>query len=99
MGIDDPDGQEAFKDALKEQIKQIAAPLVAARDNTQSEAIARAVQYVQYQQQAGDDDTGTIETLEEAQFPKPSRKAPQSQINAIAQKLDDAAQNAVDNNF
>lgn len=87
--------EENFRERCAEFIVSIAAPLVAAGDETRAGAIKVAVNHLRQSREADNDPTGTLEV--ENQAPQPSRKVSDAQIREIARELMDAARDAADN--
>ena len=90
------DAEEDFREKISQEIAKNAAELVAAGDMARAEAIKAATDHQRYMQEAVSDETGTVETLKEAQRPVPSRKVSAHQVKAIAEELIDHAREAAD---
>lgn len=90
------DSEYDAKRSDAQEIAEIAASLIAAGDSSRVAAIEQAKTYMQLQKEAANDPTHTIATLDAAQMPRPSRKAPQAQINSIASELMDLAMDAAE---
>jgi hypothetical protein len=81
-------------DADVEFIASKAAELVAAGENSRTDAIKLVVQYLRDDREADGDETGTKGV--ELKFPKPSREVPIDQVRKIKSELMDAARDAAD---
>lgn len=88
------DAEEDFREEISQAIAENAAELVASGDMSRDEAIKVATKHQRYMQDAACDETGTVETLKEAQRPVPSHKVPEHQVKAIAEQLIDQAREA-----
>lgn len=87
-------GEEDFHERNAEFIAKMAAGLVAAGDETRTNAIERAADYLRQSREADGDPTGTLGT--ELDAPQPSRKVSDAQVEKIAEELLDAARDAAD---
>lgn len=88
------DGMEEFHEACAEEIATRAARLVAARDMPRDEAIQTVTEQLRQEREADGDPTGTLATM--IRDVSPSKKSPQSQIDAIKNELMDAARDAAE---
>ena len=86
--------EEDFRERNAKSIANIAAERVAAGDDTRSDAIKGAADYLRRSREADADITGTLEV--ELEAPKPSRKVSAAQVQKIAEELMDAARDAAD---
>lgn len=88
--------EEDHREKIAEEIAKNAAELVAAGDMEKDGAIKKATVHQRYMQEDVSDDTGIVETQEEAQRPVPSRKVSAGDVKAIAEDLMDEARDAAD---
>lgn len=88
------DGEEQYREEVALRIATDAAELVAARDMDRAEAIHKVTEALRRSNEADEDVTGVLATMNSA--PKPSKVASSVQVAAIAQELLDDARDAAD---